>query len=163
VNFLEFPKDTPVAFQITSDAPMNSFWIPQLGGQIYAMAGMTTQLHLMADNTGTYNGLSSNISGVGFAGMTFKAKSVSQGDFNNWVSSVKQSPNHLTASAYRSLSRPSQNNPVQYFASGENGLYDNIVMKYMPRMPSTNSNLNGQTSPMTASSSTSSMPNMDMQ
>jgi cytochrome o ubiquinol oxidase subunit 2 len=163
VNYVEFPSGTPVAFQITSDAPMNSFWIPQLGGQIYAMAGMSTQLHLMADHPGTFNGLSANISGVGFAGMTFKAKSVSQGNFNNWVTQVQKSPNHLTALSYRNLSKPSQNNPVEYFATGDNSLYDNIVMKYMTNLPSTQSNLNGQDTPMTASSGASTMSGMDMQ
>src|SRR4051812_24841774 len=56
VNFIEFPQNTPVSFELTADAPMNSFWIPQLGGQMYAMAGMKTQLHLMANQTGDFNG-----------------------------------------------------------------------------------------------------------
>jgi cytochrome o ubiquinol oxidase subunit 2 len=81
VNFVEFPVNTPVDFKITSDAPMNSFWIPQLGSQIYAMPGMSTQLHLMAGKAGSYNGKSANISGKGFAGMTFTAKAASNDDF----------------------------------------------------------------------------------
>lgn len=40
VNFVQFPEKTPINFEITADAPMNSFWIPQLGGQIYAMPAM---------------------------------------------------------------------------------------------------------------------------
>ncbi|MCE1727373.1 cytochrome o ubiquinol oxidase subunit II, partial [Enterobacter hormaechei] len=42
VNEIVFPKDVPINFKITSDSVMNSFFIPQLGGQIYAMAGMQT-------------------------------------------------------------------------------------------------------------------------
>ena len=66
VNYVQFPVDTPVNFVITSDAPMNSFWIPQLGGQIYAMAGMSTQLHLMATDPGSYNGSSVTPQRTGF-------------------------------------------------------------------------------------------------
>jgi cytochrome o ubiquinol oxidase subunit 2 len=130
VNFFQFPNNTPLNFEITSDAPMNSFWIPQLGGQIYAMPGMSTQLHLMATSYGSYNGSSANISGEGFAGMTFTAKSTSKTDFNNWVSSVKRSSKQLGSSQYGSLSQPSQNNPMAFYSSAENGLYNSIVDKY---------------------------------
>ena len=65
---MAFPVGTPVNFQITSDSVMNSFFIPQLGGQIYAMAGMQTQLHLIADEAGDYAGISANFSGTGFLG-----------------------------------------------------------------------------------------------
>jgi len=71
VNELVIPKDVPVQFKVTSDSVMNSFFIPQLGGQIYAMAGMQTQLHLIANEAGTYKGISSNFSGRGFSGMKF--------------------------------------------------------------------------------------------
>ena len=75
-NILELPVDRPINFEVTADAPMNSFWIPQLGGQIYAMAGMSTQLHLMASEAGTYAGASANLSGKGFAKMKFDTKAV---------------------------------------------------------------------------------------
>jgi cytochrome o ubiquinol oxidase subunit 2 len=81
VNFVEFPKATPVNFVLTADAPMNSFWIPQLGGQIYAMSGMATQTHLMADEVGEYAGSAAEISGAGFANMKFTAKSTTNEDF----------------------------------------------------------------------------------
>ena len=67
VNYVRMPVNKPVRFEITADAPMNSFWIPQLGGQIYAMTGMVTQLHLEATEEGKFNGLSANYSGDGFA------------------------------------------------------------------------------------------------
>ena len=131
VNFFQFPKQTPVNFEVTSDAPMNSFWIPQLGGQIYAMPGMSTQLHLMASENGSFNGSSANISGSGFAGMTFTATSSSQVDFNRWVDSVRRSPSSLTAAAYSKLAQPSTSNAVAYYAADDAGLYDSVINKYM--------------------------------
>jgi cytochrome o ubiquinol oxidase subunit 2 len=132
VNFVQFPNNTPVNFEITADAPMNSFWIPQLGGQIYAMPGMATDLHLMATQNGIFNGSSANISGTGFAGMAFKAKSSSQADFGSWVKSVKSSRSHLSMDTYSKLAEPSQYNPVTYYSSAPSDLYDKVIMKYMP-------------------------------
>jgi cytochrome o ubiquinol oxidase subunit 2 len=131
VNYLEMPVNTPVNFQITADAPMNSFWIPQLGGQVYAMSGMSTQLHLMADKTGSYIGRSANISGRGFAGMQFTAKAATGSDFSNWVSSVKRSPDKLTVNNYSKLALESENNPIAYYSGNADQLYDNVIMKYM--------------------------------
>lgn len=130
VNYLQIPVNTPVTFDITSDAPMNSFWIPQLGGQIYAMPGMSTQLHLMASQPGSYAGSSANISGNGFAGMTFTAKAVAPADFSHWVAQVKKSSGNLSFSEYAKLVKPSQNIPPTYYASAASGLYDYTVAKY---------------------------------
>ena len=92
VNELVFPANKPVAFKITSESTMNSFFIPQLGSQIYSMAGMETKLHLIADEPGTYKGISSNYSGAGFTGMKFNAIATpTEDDFEAWVASVKQS------------------------------------------------------------------------
>lgn len=148
VNYLEFPKNTPVKFEITSDAPMNSFWIPQLGGQIYAMPGMSTQLNLMATENGTYQGSSANISGRGFAGMKFKAQAISQSDFQLWVKTVQNTPEILDQSAYDQLTQPSENNPVANYSWEDPQLYDKIMTKYM--------------SPMSTSPSMFAMPGMDM-
>ena len=131
VNQVQFPVNTPVNFDITSDTVMNSFWVPSLGGQIYAMPGMMTQLHLMADKAGSYRGSSANISGVGFAGMTFVAKAGSSSDFNNWVQSVKQGSQPLNQSTYKQLAKPSENNSVVYYSSEQPGLFDTTIMKYM--------------------------------
>ena len=91
VNFLQFPQDTPVRFEITADAPMNSFWIPNLGGQIYAMPKMKTELYLMANEAGDFRGSSANLSGEGFAGMHFIARASSEEDYQQWIESAKQS------------------------------------------------------------------------
>jgi cytochrome o ubiquinol oxidase subunit 2 len=139
VNYIQFPVDTPVNFEITADAPMNSFWIPQLGGQVYAMAGMKTTLHLEANKLGSYDGVSANLSGQGFAGMKFVAKASLEGDFYNWLSVVKQSPGTLNTGEYAKLTLPSENNPVAYYPSVENGLYDKVIMKYMMPQKQTDS------------------------
>lgn len=131
VNLVQFPVNTPVNFQITADAPMNSFWIPKLGGQIYAMAGMTTKLHLNATEVGDYKGSSANISGEGFAGMKFTARASTEQDFNDWIASVKKSPLSLTTAEYAKLSAPSKNNPQALYSTSATDLYDTIVMKYM--------------------------------
>jgi cytochrome o ubiquinol oxidase subunit II len=150
VNYLEFPEQTPVHFELTADAPMSSFWIPELGSQIYAMAAMQTQLDLLASTTGEYDGKDTEINGAGYAGMTFTAQSVTQDDFNAWVASVKQSSSSLTTDAYSALAEPSEYVPPAYYSSVDPDLYDTILMKYM--MPSS-------TAPQT-SSSMSDMPNM---
>ncbi len=131
LNYVQFPERTPIKFEITADAPMNSFWIPRLGGQIYAMTGMSTQLNLMADSTGTYRGSSANISGRGFAGMNFEAKSTTRLDFDSWVNRVKQSDNSLTLNQYKILSLPSENNSPATFSYVDPHLYDSVIMKYM--------------------------------
>ncbi len=132
INYVQFPENTPVNFEITADAPMNSFWIPALGGQIYAMPAMRTKLHLIADKVGTFRGVSSNFSGKGFAGMKFNAVATSEDDFIAWVQSVKNSPNRLTIDEYHHLVEPSENNPVTSYVLVEPNLFDQILKKYGP-------------------------------
>ncbi|MBS0625491.1 MAG: COX aromatic rich motif-containing protein [Verrucomicrobia bacterium] len=125
VNFLQFPKETPIRFEITADAPMNSFWIPHLGGQIYAMPGMKTLLHLIADEAGEYRGCSANLSGEGFAGMSFVAKASTEEEFQDWVSQAKES----SWINYEELAKPSSNHPVQVYQAMP-AVFDEILMKY---------------------------------
>ncbi len=131
VNYAQIPVGRPVTFTITSDAPMNSFWVPQLGGQIYAMSGMSTKLHLMADQAGSYNGSSANISGEGFAGMRFKVNATSQNEFNNWATWARQGQDYLGAESYAALARPSQNNWPATYTPVQLDLYATILAKYM--------------------------------
>jgi cytochrome o ubiquinol oxidase subunit II len=131
INFVQFPEKTPIHFEITSDAPMNSFWIPQLGGQIYAMPAMRSKLHLIAREPGNFRGCSANISGTGFAGMKFTAQSSSEEDFNQWVQTVKQSPKSLNLGEYQHLLNPSEYDPVAYYVLTQEDLFDQILMKYM--------------------------------
>ncbi|MCH9633390.1 MAG: Cytochrome bo(3) ubiquinol oxidase subunit 2 [Chlamydiae bacterium] len=129
INFFQFPENTPVHFEITSDAPMNSFWIPQLGGQIYAMPGRRAQLHLIANEAGEYRGSSANLSGKGFAGMVFTAKASSEEAFHHWVQSAKQSKG-LALEQYNHLVEPSENNPKVTYKLTQPNLFDQIMNKY---------------------------------
>ena len=134
VNYLQIPRDTPIKFEITADAPMNSFWIPQLGGQIYAMAGMNRQLNLVANEVGTFDGSSANLSGEGFAGMRFKAVASNEVGFQQWVTKTKLSSNKLTLATYKELAGPSKDNPPTFYSSVDENLYDYVVMQYMQPM-----------------------------
>ncbi len=134
VNFLQFPEKTPIHFEITSDAPMNSFWIPELGGQIYAMSGMRSQLYLVADAPGNYRGLSAHISGDGFSGMYFVAKASSDAEFDEWVQAVQASSGVLNRTSYESLAKPSAYDPESFYRLADPGLFDWVIMKYMMPM-----------------------------
>lgn len=136
VNELAFPVNTPINFRVTSDTVMNSFFIPQLGGQIYAMAGMQTKLHLIANEAGQYKGISGSYSGAGFSGMKFKAIATQdQAGFDAWVAKVKQSPKMLsTMGEFDALAKKSENHPVEYFASADPKLFVNVINKFMGDM-----------------------------
>lgn len=131
VNYIKIPVNTPINFEITADAPMNSFWIPQLGGQVYAMNGMVTKLHLIANEAGRYQGSSANISGEGFADMRFIAEADSESDFQAWLKAVKRSGPKLDLAAYEELAAPSRVDSPIHYSSRQADLYDTIVMKYM--------------------------------
>jgi cytochrome o ubiquinol oxidase subunit 2 len=130
VNFVQFPENTPLDFEITSDAPMNSFWIPSLGGQIYAMSGMRSKVHLIANEAGKFRGSSANISGAGFSGMTFTAQATSREEFEGWVESVKAS-SPLSREIYLQLAQPSEYNQPASYVLADEGLFDWVIMKYM--------------------------------
>lgn len=132
VNYVQFPERTPIHFELAADGtPMNSFWLPQMSGQIYAMTGMVTQLHIMADGPGVYTGRAAEINGEGYADMTFVAKSTSQADFKSWVAFVQASPLHLTLPVYDELAKSSQNHPITQYSHVQDDLFMQIVMKYM--------------------------------
>lgn len=127
VNEIVFPTHVPIHFYLTSDTVMNSFFIPQLGSQIMTMYGMQTQLFLIANTPGVYDGISANFSGSGFTGMTFKAIAGSENQFADWINQVKKSPHILNQNSYIELARPSTNNPVEYFSSVQPDLFMKII------------------------------------
>ena len=135
VNKIVFPANTPVNFKITSDSVMNSFFIPGLGGQVYAMAGMLTKLHLVSNENHEYNGISANYSGAGFTGMKFKATATSQADFDAWVADVKNSPKQLATAEYAALAKPSERNPVELYSTVTPNLFQIIIDKYEGMKP----------------------------
>jgi cytochrome o ubiquinol oxidase subunit II len=107
VNQLTIPVGSPVSFELTSSGVMNSFFAPQLGGQIYTMAGMATHLQLQADHVGTYRGLSAQYSGAGFADMRFTVEAVPAESFAQWVDATRSAGPLLDAQAYADLAKPS--------------------------------------------------------
>jgi len=134
VNKLVIPTDRPIDFKLTSDSLMNSFYIPQLGSQIYTMAGMQTQLHLIADTAGTYAGQSSNFSGPGFSDMRFETVATTSTAFDDWIQQAKASSLSLNRETYRSLAKDSIKDPVSVFANVTPGLFVDVVGQYMPGM-----------------------------
>jgi cytochrome o ubiquinol oxidase subunit 2 len=127
VNQLVIPAGTPVHFRLTSATVMNSFFVPQLGSQIYTMGGMTTHLNLLADEPGEYPGLSANFSGDGFAEMRFIARAVPTGDFNAWVTQVRGTGSALDDAAYAELVKPSEAVPPTTYRSVEPNLFERII------------------------------------
>lgn len=131
VNFFQFPKDVPLHFEITADAPMNSFWIPDLGGQIYAMPKMKTQLNLIANQLGDFRGSSANLSGEGFAEMYFIARATTDEEYLAWVGQAKASNTVLDRQEYEKLVKPSIDYKKEIYTLKDQQLFDQIVMKYM--------------------------------
>ncbi len=131
INYVQVPVDTPIQFELTADeTPMSSFWIPQLGGQLYAMTGHINQLNLMASTPGDYTGRTAEINGAGFADMKFITHASTRLEFDQWVSEVQTSSTPLDTSEYTKLLVPSENNPIAIFSNADNGLYDKVLNKY---------------------------------
>ena len=131
LNYMNIPEKTPINLTITSDAPMNTFWVPALAGQVYAMSGMSSKLHLMADGLGTYNGATTNISGEGYADLRFKVYSINEQDFKAWAENAAKSPDGLTSAEYARISDYTASKPETTFMLMAPTLYDDVIMKYM--------------------------------
>ena len=127
VNELAAPVDVPISFKITGSTVMNSFYIPALAGQIYAMPGMETKLHAVMNKPGEYEGFSANYSGAGFSHMRFKFHGLAKADFDKWVQAAKAGSTTLSREAYLQLEKPSEREPVQRFASVAPDLYERIL------------------------------------
>ncbi len=130
VNEMALPVDQPVEFLVTSDTVMNSFFIPQLGSQIYAMSGMENRLHLLADEAGEYQGFSANYSGKGFSGMKFTAIATDDAGFDAWLASVRQAPEALSDARFEQLREPSRDVKPMQFNSVNPLLFSNIIERY---------------------------------
>jgi cytochrome o ubiquinol oxidase subunit II len=136
VNQLVVPVGTPIEFRLTSATVMNSFFVPQLGSQIYTMGGMTTHLNLLADAPGEFPGFSANFSGDGFAEMRFIAKAVPAGDFDAWVAQVRGAGSALDDAAYAELAKPSEAVPPTTYRSVEARLFDRVIEQTVTGSPS---------------------------
>jgi cytochrome o ubiquinol oxidase subunit 2 len=127
VNDLAAPVNVPISFKVTASSVMNSFFIPALAGQVYAMPGMETQLHAVVNRPGDYQGLSANYSGAGFSDMRFKFHGMSPADFDRWVQTAKAGGKALSRDGYLELEQPKEREPVRYYATVAAGLYDTIL------------------------------------
>jgi cytochrome o ubiquinol oxidase subunit 2 len=132
VNQLVVPAGTPIHFRLTSATVMNSFFVPQLGSQIYTMAGMATQLNLQADRPGTYPGLSAQFSGDGFADMHFDVQAMPQAEFDSWVSAARGQGQTLDTAAYVALEQYSTAVPAVTYRDVDPLLFDKIVEMTVP-------------------------------
>lgn len=131
INELAIPVDQPITFQLTADSPMSSFWIPKLGGMIYTMEGMTTQLNLVATSPGQFEGKNTEINGKGYASMKFQTKALSIQDYQQWVEDVRRSPQMLDDDTYYHLTQDSVADPVQKFAMiHSHNLFNRIIAQF---------------------------------
>jgi len=127
VNRLVVPSGTPIRFRLTSATVMNSFFIPQLGSQIYTMGGMATRLNLLADRPGTYPGLSAQFSGEGFSDMRFDAVAMPPQDFEAWLATARAGGGNLDAAGYAKLAQPSSAVPPATYGSVAPKLFETII------------------------------------
>lgn len=114
VNHLEVPTGQPLLFELTADGPMNTFWLPQLGGMEYTMPGRVLPLWLQVDKAGAYWGRSGNFSGVGFAKMQFQVQAVSPSQFTSWAAGVKQADAAMSQADYQALRQPGLTGDATY-------------------------------------------------
>src|SRR5450432_1832586 len=131
VTYLTIPVGTPVSFELTSSGVMNSFFVPQLGSQIYTMAGMVTRLHLQADHSGTYRGFSAQYSGEGFSDMYFNVEAVAPEKFSQWVDATRNVGVELNVKSYAELAKPSAAVVPFTYRSVAPRLFDRILVSEM--------------------------------
>jgi cytochrome o ubiquinol oxidase subunit 2 len=127
VNRLVVPAGAPISFRLTSASVMNSFFVPQLGSQIYAMHGMTTRLNLQSDLPGTYPGLSAQFSGAGFSDMRFEVVALPKEGFEEWLKTARSSGGTLDVSSYAQLERPSTAVAPMTFGAVAPQLFESVV------------------------------------
>jgi cytochrome o ubiquinol oxidase subunit II len=127
VNEAAAPVDVPINFKITASSVMNSFFVPALAGQVYAMPGMQTELHAVLNRPGAFEGFSANYSGAGFSGMRFRFRGLSDAEFQQWVQAAKAGRQSLDADNYRLLAKPSERDPVRLYSTVAPDLYDAIL------------------------------------
>jgi len=132
VNRLVIPAGVPVHFRLTSSSVMNTFFVPELGSQIYTMNGMATNLHLQAEKPGTFRGQSSHYSGDGFSGMHFLTHALPPDEFGSWAARTRGQGPVLDAANYRQLARQSQDVKPFTYGAVQPGLFDAVVTQKLP-------------------------------
>ena len=127
INELAIPVNRPISMHITATSVMNSIYIHELAGQVYAMPSMETRLHGVLNKPGVSQGFSANYSGAGFSGMKFAVHSVSDADFDKWVQEARTGQGRLTREDYLQLAKPSENERPRRFARVDDKLYHDIL------------------------------------
>jgi cytochrome o ubiquinol oxidase subunit 2 len=163
VNELAAPVDMPITFKITASSVMNSFFIPALAGQIYAMPSMETTLHAVMNKPGDYDGFSANYSGAGFSNMRFKFHGMSAADFDKWVQRAKSANQTLTRESYLQLAKPSEREPVKLYSTVAPDLYDRVVNRCVEVNKTCMSQMDMQAMSIPADAASAAMPGMNKQ
>ncbi|WP_211322666.1 ubiquinol oxidase subunit II [Pseudacidovorax intermedius] len=146
IGVLPLPVGRPVHFRLTSGTVMQSFAIPALGSRIYAMAGMVTELNLLADRPGVLLGQNTQFNGSGFQAQKFQARAMPPADFARWIVQARAAGRPLDAAAYARVARPGQLadlrrhfgvDPAQglVFSAVPPGLFDGVVAQSRPALP----------------------------
>ncbi|WP_367647718.1 cytochrome ubiquinol oxidase subunit II [Ruegeria arenilitoris] len=143
VGELGIPVKQQVAMTLTTDTVMQSFMIPALAGQIYAMPGMTTKLHLVSDAPAKMQGENTQYNGRGFTKQKFQTLAMPADEFTAWVEKVRSNGIALDVETYRVLAMRSDRDEVQaalgtpqmpdnalYFTLDDKGLFNSIVHRY---------------------------------
>jgi cytochrome o ubiquinol oxidase subunit 2 len=143
INTLTVPAGVPLQFQLTSASVMNAFFIPQLGSMIYTMNGMATRLNLRADATGTFQGLSAQFSGDGFADMHFDVHVVTSEQFSKWAQDAANAQQALDAQSYQQIAKPSMKDPPAIYRLADPDIFASIVTQKLPPSPGAQAGVKG--------------------
>jgi len=135
VNRLVLPTGRPVHIDLTSDTVMQSLLIPRLAGQIYAMAGMRTQLNLMASAPGRYNGANTQYNGNGFSRQSFAVNVIDDRAFTHWLADARSAGQPLDAYSYRKLAARSVIDRPMTLAPVAPHLFADVIARYHPTGP----------------------------
>ena len=126
VNQLAVPAGRPVHMDLTSGTVMQSLLLPQLAGQIYAMAGMRTRLNFAADRPGQFLGENVQFNGDKFAHQKFPINSMAPSAYAAWLARARKSDRMLDAAAWARLSRKDTTGP-QIFSAVPRGFFERVV------------------------------------
>jgi cytochrome o ubiquinol oxidase subunit 2 len=143
INTLTVPQGVPLQFQLTSASVMNAFFIPQFGSMIYTMNGMTTRLNLRADAAGTFQGLSTQFSGDGFADMHFDVHVVPSEQFSKWAQGAANAGRSLDEQSYRQIAQPSMKNEPEIYRLADPELFRSIATQKIPPSPGAQAGVRG--------------------
>jgi cytochrome c oxidase subunit II len=86
IGTLTIPAGQVVRLQVTSKDVLHSFWVPRLGGQIYAKPGFQNNGWIEASQPGTFYGQCNELCGVSHWAMTLEVNAVSADQYQAFLS-----------------------------------------------------------------------------